>query len=438
MPAVSLLDKLRGVLGAAHVLTGVDLAAYALEGRTPEAAIFPGSVDDVCAVLRLAAEEGVPVLPWGGGTAMSVGAPPGRAGLVLCLRRLDRVLEHEPGDLTATVEAGKTFSELQAALRAHSQWVSLDPADSGRATVGGVLAADAAGPRRHLYGTARDALIGLTVVTADGVVVKGGGKVVKNVAGYDLPKLFVGSYGTLGVIVEATFRLRPLPDDERLVAVGFDRLKDAGAGARAVLGSDLIPNALELLDAEAARSLGRPGVTLVVGFDGLREQIDWQCGELERLVAPLGARSVTALDDDAWGLLSASAARARSMLVAVLRLALLPSHAGDAMEEAAAVARSHALQAACAAHAGAGVVTAALFADGGSQDPAAIAAVLREWRRIAHGGDGHATLEWAPLAVKELVPVWEDLGAPGRIMQRIKAQLDPKNVLNPGRFVAGI
>ena len=130
--------------------------------------------------------------------------PPPRAGIVLSLRRLGRLLEHEPGDLTVTAEAGMTVAGLQTALRARGQWLSLDPPDAERATLGGVVAANASGPRRQLYGTVRDLLIGLTVVTADGALVRGGGKVVKNVAGYDLPKLFVGSYGTLGIIVETT------------------------------------------------------------------------------------------------------------------------------------------------------------------------------------------------------------------------------------------
>ena len=145
-----------------------------------------------------------------------------------------------------------TVETFQTALRSRGQWMSLDPADAHLATVGGVLATNASGPRRHLYGTARDLLIGVTVVTADGAVVRGGGKVVKNVAGYDLPKLFVGSYGTLGVIVEATVKLRPLPDHERLVCIRFERLKDAGAAVRSVMASDLIPNAIELLDATAS------------------------------------------------------------------------------------------------------------------------------------------------------------------------------------------
>jgi glycolate oxidase FAD binding subunit len=421
------------------VLTGADLGPYVVEGRTPEAAVFPGSVDEVQALIALAAAEGMPVVPWGGGTAASVGTPATRSGLVLALSRMARLLEHEPGDLTATVQAGMTVTALQTALRARGQWFSLDPPDAERATIGGVIAANASGPRRHLYGTPRDLLIGVTVVTGQGAVVRGGGKVVKNVAGYDLPKLFVGSFGTLGIIVELTVKLRPLPDAERLVAVRFDRLKDAGAAARAVTGSDLIPSALELLDAEAGRGLGlAPGASLVVGFDGLAEQVTWQCDELRRLTAPLGGHGITALPDETWPRLSKAARAAFARPAAVMKLVVLPATVADVIEQGGNAVRQRGLLSAWSAHAGVGVLTAAVFSPGDQPDPAAIAAVLEDWRGMAGAGGGYAVLEWAPLAVKALVPVWDSPGAAGRIMQRIKAQLDPLAILNPGRFVAGI
>ena len=434
MPA--LVDTLRATVGAPHVLTGVELSPFVIEGRTPEAAVFPGTVEELAAVVTQTAAAGVALLPWGGGTGTSVGEPPPRPGIVLGLRRMARVVEHEPGDLTVTVEAGLTVVALQEALRARGQWLSLDPPDAERATVGGVIAANASGPRRHLYGTIRDLLIGVTVVTADGTVVRGGGKVVKNVAGYDLPKLFIGSWGTLGVVVEATFKLRPLPDDERLLAVRFDRLKDCGAAARALLAGDLIPNAIEILDPAAAAALGLGGeAALVVGFDGLREQVDWQAAELAALVGPLGGRDVTTLPPTTWPKLTTVARDAFATPAALMSLSVLPTHVVDTMEQGAQAARQRGLASAWAAHAGVGAVTGALFASG---EAAPVATVLTEWRTLAGAGGGHATLTWAPLAVKAQVPVWGDAGPAGRIMQRIKAQLDPNDVLNPGRFVSGI
>ena len=298
MPA-AFHDELRRIVGPAHVLTGIECVPYVIEGRTPEAVVAPGSKEDVAAVLVAAGEAGVPVTPWGGGTAMAVGSPPSRLGLVLLLGRLTRLVEHEPGDLTATVEAGMTVQALQEALGRRGQWLSLDPPHAAKATIGGTLSANVAGPRRHLYGGCRDLLIGLTVVTADGAIVKGGGRVVKNVAGYDLPKLFIGAFGTLGVIVEATLKLRPRPDADRVVVARFERLKDAGVAARTVMASDLLPSALELLDGEAIRALGlgrAEGAALLVGVDGMADQVDWQCREIERLLEPVGLREARVLD----------------------------------------------------------------------------------------------------------------------------------------------
>jgi glycolate oxidase FAD binding subunit len=431
----ALLDKLRATVGAPNVLTGIELSPFVVEGRTPDVVVLPGSVEEVSAVVRQAAAAGVPVTPWGGGTAAAVGAPPGRVGLVLALRRLARLVEHEPGDLTVTAEAGLTLEALQTALRARGQWLSLDAPEAERATLGGLIAANASGPRRHLYGTMRDLLIGVTVVTADGGVVRGGGKVVKNVAGYDLPKLFIGSYGTLGIVVEATFKLRPLPEDERLVAVTFDRLKDAGAAARAVLAGDLIPNAIEILDAAAGVALGPGPATLVVGFDGLREQVESQASALAGMTAALGGRQAITLPASAWTHLAAPARDAFASPGAVMSLSVLPTVVADTMEQGADAARRRGLASAWAAHAGVGAVTGAVVAD---REAATVAAVLAEWRAIARAAGGHAMLAWAPLAVKSQVPVWDDPGPAGRIMQRIKAQLDPNNVLNPHRFVAGI
>ena len=441
----ALLDKIRGIVGAESVLTGVELSPYVLEGRTPAAAVFPGSVEEVSALLALASDEGIAVTPWGGGTKIAIGAPPKRLGLVLGLRRLNRLLEHEPGDLTATSQAGITLDALQGRLAARGQWLSLDPAFGEQATLGGILAANASGPRRHLYGTARDLLIGVTAVAADGAVVKGGGKVVKNVAGYDLPKLYIGSCGTLGIIVEATVKLRPRPDADRLVLTCFERLKDCGQAVRLVLTSDLIPSAVDLLDGEALRGVGlAPGVetggALLLGFDGMREQVEWQCEEARRLLAGAGPVAQRVLEaearDAAWRSVRELGGRVFPEAAAQLRLAVLPSQVVEVIEHAGAAAQRAGLRAAFGAHAAVGIVTAVLA--GGSESAQPVIAALREWRELVRAAGGHAVLERAPLAVKEQVAVWDPPGAALRIMERIKTQLDPKGILNPGRFVGGI
>ena len=443
MPA-PLLDALRGIVGPAHVLTGADCAPYVLDGRTPEVVAVPGTKEEVAAILLAAAEANTPVVPWGGGTKMGIGAPPPRLGVVLMLKRMNRLLEHEPGDLTATVETGITLSALQGELGKRGQWLSLDPAHADKATLGGVLSSNAAGPRRHLYGSCRDLLIGVTVITPAGATVKGGGKVVKNVAGYDLPKLFIGAFGTLGVIVEATVKLRPRPDADRLVIARFARLKEAGAAARAVMASDLLPSALDLLDGEALRALGQgsgDGAALLMGVDGIPEQVEWQCAEVERLLRPQALVDARVLDGDerdaTWRARSGLGHGAFPDTAAVMRWTVLPAQVADVMEQGAAAAQRAGLGAALAAHAGVGVVEAVL-AGAEFADAAAVVGVLNEWRTLVRAAGGQALIESAPLAVKVAVPVWDDPGPSLRIMQRIKSQLDPNGLLNPGRFVGGI
>ena len=443
MPA-SPVDALRGIVGPAHVLTGADCGPYVLDGRAPEAVVLPGSKEEVAAVLLAAGEADLPVTPWGGGTKMGIGAPPQRLGLVLGLKRLNRLLEHEPGDLTATVQAGMTLGALQRELGTRGQWLSLDPAHADEATLGGIVSSNAAGPRRHLYGACRDLVIGLTVVTAAGTLVKGGGKVVKNVAGYDLPKLFVGAFGTLGVIVEATVKLRPRPETDRMVVARFASLKEAGAAARAVMGSDLLPSALDLVDGETLRALelgGPDGAALLIGVDGIAEQVHWQCTEVERMLRLQGLVDARVLDADArdaaWRARGGLGRGAFPETAAVMRWVVLPAQVADVMEQGMGVALRAGLPVALAAHAGVGVVEAVL-AGGEAADATKVSDVLIEWRTLVRAAGGQALVESAPLAIKERVPVWDDLGPALRIMQRIKSQLDPSGLLNPGRFAGGI
>jgi glycolate oxidase FAD binding subunit len=436
------LEKLRRIAGAPNVLTGVDCSPYVLEGRTPEAVVFPGSKEDVAAILGLAGEAGIAVTPSGGGTKLGIGTPPERLGLVLGLKRMCRIIEHEPGDLTTTAEAGIPLATLQGELAKRGQWLSIDPPWAERATIGGILASNASGPRRHLYGTARDLLIGLTVVMADGSLVRGGGKVVKNVAGYDLPKLFIGSFGTLGVIVEATVKLRPRPDVDRLVVARFHHLKDAGGAARAIVGSDLVPAALELLDGEALRAVcaGEGGAGLLIGVDGIAEQVDWQCAEVSRLLSPLGLVTARVLDgparDEVWRARGALGSEAFGDIAAVMKWGVLPSQLADVLEQGGAIAQRNGLRAAMAAHAGVGIASAVL--SGSGADINAVVSALTDWRAMVVGAGGHALIEWAPLAIKERVEVWDAPGPTARIMKGLKEKLDPRGVLNPGRFVGGI
>ena len=223
-------------------------ASHAVDGLAPGCAVEPLTVEELCAALRDASERGAAVIPWGAGRHMSLGNVPTRYDVALRTTKLDRVIEYEPADMTVAVEAGITMGRLQSLLAERGQFLPIDaPAD---ATVGGVLSAGVSGPSRHAYGLPRDWLLGCRMALADGTAIKGGGRVVKNVAGYDMPKLFVGSLGTLGVIVEATFKVAPLPVAQETLLANFPSLEAAADAARAADERSLALRAVALRQAE--------------------------------------------------------------------------------------------------------------------------------------------------------------------------------------------
>jgi len=258
-PVAAIATDLAAIAGDANVLADAPrLEAFAVDGIVPASVVSPGSAEEVAAILRLANERRWMVAPAGGFTQQSVGATPERVDVVLRTDRLAKVIHYDPADLTLGVGAGMTLAELDALLAARGQMLPIDPAQPHRATVGGVLATGTSGPLRHGYGSVRDYCIGIQFVTGDGLVAKGGGRVVKNVAGYDLMKLMIASHGTLGVIVSANFKVVPRPRQTRTFAAEFPSIADALRFRDFVLRSPLTPMCLELLSPLAHEFLGDP------------------------------------------------------------------------------------------------------------------------------------------------------------------------------------
>src|SRR6266852_8165114 len=219
-----------------------ELRNYAVDGLLPRLVVIPDSVEQVAQIVALTNQQGLKLLTRGGGSRINLGGIPEQIDILLETTKLTRLLEHEAPDLTCHVEAGITLAELQTKLATKGQRLALDPPNAQQATIGGILASNASGPKRLRYGTARDLVIGLHVVQASGEVARSGGSVIKNVAGYDLNKLYIGSLGTLGIIVEANFKLQPLPINERTLILTFSNAEDAIGTVIALMGSLLTPS----------------------------------------------------------------------------------------------------------------------------------------------------------------------------------------------------
>ena len=400
--------------------------AQVLGGEPPEVE-RPSSIDEVAEVIARAAARGLAVIPWGGGTGQAYGYLPRRADVLLDMTQLNRVVAVEPGDLTFTVEAGATLAQVQNALSAVNQFLPLDPGHGACATIGGILATDAFGPSRTFYGSARDYLIGLTVVDAEGRIVKGGGKVVKNVTGYDTPKLHVGALGTLGVIVEATFKVVPRPEVSR--ALWFELPGEAGGSV------DGIAAFLARIVGETAPALG-----LVRDMTGNRVAAFIYSGTAP--VVESGREAALAIAETA-GVPPTPAAPAgmdrpftdcpAPPEALVFRISGLPAtefarHDALARLFAPVLTRLDTFP-------GCGQTEIVLPSD---LDAVAVARHLVEW---AAANGASVTVPQAPPELRARdtgVSLWSPLPPSLPLMKRLKMTLDPAGTINPGRFIDGI
>ncbi|HKC24704.1 MAG TPA: FAD-binding oxidoreductase [Thermoanaerobaculia bacterium] len=399
-----------------------------LLGLTPARVFTPASLEEAAEVVRETAGDGTSLTFVGGGTELELGAPPSRLDAVLSTRRLGRVVECSPSDQIVCVEAGLTLAALQETLARNGQRLALDPPRADRATIGGLIATNAFGPRRARFGSVRDLLIGVTLVRADGAIAKGGGKVVKNVAGFDLPKLMVGSLGTLALVADATFRLHPLPEVETTV-----RIRGLGAADVARIAADVKAAQIEPTSLAAASRGGTLSFDLAVRFEGFRAGAFSQRDALLALgsVKP-GAADV--LDEPDSGALWADHDALRTRASLRVKVAALPSAFPSlaapllgpllgALEDAAVVWYP---------------TLGIAFLAGEVGDLTAAVRALEHARGELVRQRGSLVLQAAPAAVRALVDVWGPAPSAIALMRATKERLDPARRLSPGRFVGGI
>ena len=413
------VEELQNIVGAENVREAVP--EDAVEGVEPSFVVEPGSVEEISELMKLAAREGLAIAPRGGGTKTHVGDPPRELDLILSTARMNEVVEHVPGDQVVRVQSGLRLDALQERLSGSDQMLGVDPPekDAG-ATIGGIVAANSSGPRRYKYGTIRDLIIGITVVLSDGTVAKAGGKVVKNVAGYDLSKLFTGSLGTLGVIAEANFRLHPLPQAARTLAVAVESPQAAQEAAQAIMHSQVEATAVELYWDDESR-------TVSVLLESIPSGVEAKVEAATFLLQPFG--EVRALSDDEDILPSGDADEA------VLKISAPPNELAGVLDSVLGAAERKGVKARLTGHAASGVTVAGL--SGGGTDGQA--EIVEELREIRSRRGGSVVLQKAPLDLKKRVGTWQtggrdDLG----LMRRVKEKFDPRGGLNPGRFIGGV
>ncbi|MDQ3666490.1 MAG: FAD-binding oxidoreductase [Acidobacteriota bacterium] len=385
--------------------------------------------------MKLASRKGWSVVPSGAATWLDAGNPLKSASIVVSTTRFKRILDHEPADLVASAQAGVTLETLNQALARGSQWLPLDPPDDGRATLGGVVATGLAGAQKCGYGMPRNFVIGMRVVLPDGKLVKAGGRVVKNVAGYDLCKLFTGSYGTLGLISELTFKLRPRPAKEATV-LAEGSLEGVFGAAEHIKNARLFPVAIELVSSALAQQIGvqiaTGNVLLLIRFAGIEKTVSYQ---IEKAAAETCGRAgiaeveIDADDQDLWHNLAAAATKLDEILS--WRAAVRQTRVGEFIK---IVTETYSNSFSTSFwHAGIADGRVRMMEPLGA-DNAEDQGGLTHLRKVAQSFGGSLVIESAPDEMKLAMDAWGRRGSSDTVMKRIKNELDPQGMFSPGRF----
>ncbi len=414
-------DALAAAAGAERVRRAEPDDAVA--GVVPTWVVGIEGTDQAAAVMRIAAQSDLRVVARGSGSRIHWGPPPEGVDLVLDMSPDSAVVEHAAGDLVVRARAGTPIAEVQRAAAAAGQQLSIDqPLPSS--TVGGVIATAATGPGRLHYGGVRDLLIGITTVRPDGTVTQSGGKVVKNVAGYDLGKVYTGSYGTLGVVTEAIFRLHPLADEHRWITVTTDDPQEAADVAAALRASQAVPTAVEIDRPDAASPY-----TVCAHLEGRPDATHQRCVQLADSIGR-GAEVVDTRPEW-WGRYPFDPSAGIG-----LRLGVEPAALPRLLTGAREAARDAGVSLAIRGSAGVGTVHAGASPE---TEPGAVADLVAKLRAVAAERGGYAVVLRAPEAVSDIVDLWGPVPATLLgLMRRTKDQFDPDHRLSPGRFVGGL
>ena len=388
--------------------------------------VFPQTTDILAAIVKQASRERWRILICGNGSKLNWGSSSQNIQLVISTQKCNRLIEHAVGDLTVTVEAGIKLADLQNLLRSQNQFLPIDPSYPDTATLGGIVATADAGSWRQRYGGIRDLLLGLSFVRADGAVAKAGGRVVKNVAGYDLMKLFAGAYGTLGIITQLTFRTYPLTATSQTILL-TGKADDIATASQTIRNSGLTPMAMDLLSAGIAEQLGlSKKIGLIARWQTIPKSIKQQIEQVKAIATELDLTTQTTQDraeTDLWQKCATLTCMTNSNTAVTCKIGIAPTAAINFLQLKEVVDRDIAV----VIHASSGIGRLQLDPSDGQ--------TIEQMRSQVRENYGFLTILDAPKAIKQLLDVWGYRGNAIQTMQTIKNQFDPQNILNPNRYI---
>lgn len=441
MLVAELLTDLKSILPEDQIFEG-ESQNHPL-GNGGKVTVYPKLEEEISNVLQYANDNGKKISVVGGGTKRGFGGMTESTDILLSLANYKGIVEHTVGDLTLTVKSGTTFKELQEYLNKHNQKISLDPAWPEYATIGGIIASNESGPKRLGYGSARDVVIGLRTVYPDGRIIRTGGKVVKNVAGYDMNKLFIGSMGTLGVVSEVTVKLRPLPKHESLILLSFPQgnLEEIRSFVINLLDSMMEPTALELLNPSLSESLtGQNYYTLAISFEDVESSVHYQENFVRNIQPPSTKMNILQKSEmqvfwDKFYTITPNGAGPDSgnEIEASLKIGVVNLDVLHVVQESQLLRDSKNVQ--VEAHGGLGHGLCQVNLKGASDD---IVSAIHQLRDSVSQLGGYVIVKHLPFSLRQKVDAWGEKPSSFFLIEGIKSKVDPNRVLNPKRFVGGI
>ncbi len=411
-------------------------------GNAARVNVYPQSENEIAAILKYANENGKKVTVEGNGTKRGYGGLSESVDILLSLTHYKGIVEHVVGDMTLTVKAGTTFKELQDYLAQHKQKIALDPFQPESATIGGIIASNDSGPKRLGYGSSRDVVIGLRIVYPNGNVIRSGGRVVKNVAGYDMNKLFIGSMGTLGVLSEVTIKLRPLPKYESINLLLFPQgnIEEIRAFAVKLLDSTVEPVTLELISPNLSEKLtGKSCFTLAIGLEDVETSVRYQENLIQNMqpahtdLKPLSQHEAQSFWDQFYSITPTSSNDINSETQASLKVGVINMDVTNVIKDSHLLCDSHNLD--VDAHGGLGHGLCQVNIMGAKDD---IVSAIQQIRNSVAKLGGYAVVKHLPYALRQEVNTWGEKPSHFFLLDEIKSMVDPNRILNPNRFVGGI
>jgi len=450
-----MVSPLKEIVGETHVIQDPEkLKAYAIDGKKPKVVVSPRTIDEVSKVVAHANQQHLSIIPRGNGSKMGMGGIPKKIDIILSTSWLNRITDSDCENLTLSAECGITLNEVQKSLAkvGKGYFLPLDPPFTEKATLGGITATNSSGAKRLLYGTARDMIIGTKAVFPNGDIVVSGGKTVKNVSGYDMCKLLIGSYGTLGILCEMTFKLLPLPEKEATLLLSFARLEEEDGFVREMRGSQLIPSSIETLNAMAVQkmkySMSMPpngNYLVAVGLEGVAESIDRQIFEMGEIGKKHGVLDAATLGPEKhqafWIAIRDFAERLTETYANLICLKsnVLISKIGEILGSYEKIARESGIDCAFICHSGSGILYSYILPGKKFRSKIeSFAGLIGKLTSEAVKNEGNLVVESSPLLIKKNVDVWGHSRGDYLVVRRLKEQIDPAGILNIGRFVGGI